>query len=108
MRAADVTGLGPAEAIRVGELPRPAAGPTDVLARVEVVVVNPVDTLVRSGAFPTPTPFPFVVGRDLVGTVAVACSTRPPPPTWPCTATAACGPPRRSTLPAPPATSAPP
>jgi NADPH:quinone reductase-like Zn-dependent oxidoreductase len=72
MRAAYVTELGPADAIRVGELAVPAIGPTDVLVRVEVVVVNPVDTLVRSGAYPTPTPFPFVVGRDLVGTVAAA------------------------------------
>jgi NADPH:quinone reductase-like Zn-dependent oxidoreductase len=72
MRAAYITELGPAEAIRVGELPVPAPGPTDVLVRVELVVVNPVDTMVRSGAYPTPTPFPFVVGRDLVGTVAAA------------------------------------
>ncbi len=72
MRAAYITELGPADAIRVGELPVPAIGPTDVLVRVEVVAVDPVDTMVRSGAYPTPTPFPFVVGRDLVGTVAVA------------------------------------
>jgi NADPH:quinone reductase-like Zn-dependent oxidoreductase len=72
MRAAYVTELGPAEAIRVGELPVPAPGPTDVLVRVEVVAVDPVDILVRSGAYATPTPFPFVVGRDLVGTVAAA------------------------------------
>jgi NADPH:quinone reductase-like Zn-dependent oxidoreductase len=72
MRAAYITELGPAEAIRAGELPVPAAGPTDVLVRVEVVVVDPVDTMVRSGAYRTPTPFPFVVGRDLVGTVAEA------------------------------------
>jgi NADPH:quinone reductase-like Zn-dependent oxidoreductase len=72
MRAAYLTELGPAGAIRVGELPVPEPGPTDVLVRVEVVAVNPVDTLVRSGAFATPTPFPFVVGRDLVGRVAVA------------------------------------
>jgi NADPH:quinone reductase-like Zn-dependent oxidoreductase len=72
MRAAYLTELGPVDAIRVGELPEPIPGPTDVLVAVEAVVVNPVDTLVRSGAFPTPTPFPFVVGRDLVGTVAAA------------------------------------
>jgi NADPH:quinone reductase-like Zn-dependent oxidoreductase len=72
MRAAYLTELGPADAIRVGELPVPTPGPTDVLVAVEAVVVNPVDTLVRSGAFPTPTPFPFVIGRDLVGTVAAA------------------------------------
>jgi NADPH:quinone reductase-like Zn-dependent oxidoreductase len=72
MRAAYITRLGPPEVIQVGELPVPVPGPTDVLVRVEVVVVDPVDTLVRSGAYPTPTPFPFVVGRDLVGTVAEA------------------------------------
>jgi NADPH:quinone reductase-like Zn-dependent oxidoreductase len=72
MRAAYLTELGPADAIQVGELPVPAPGPTDVLVAVEAVVVDPVDTLVRSGAFPTPTPFPFVIGRDLVGTVAAA------------------------------------
>jgi NADPH:quinone reductase-like Zn-dependent oxidoreductase len=70
MRAAYITQLGPPEVIRVGELPVPVPGPTDVLVRVEVVAVDPVDTLVRSGAYRTPTPFPFVVGRDLVGTVA--------------------------------------
>jgi NADPH:quinone reductase-like Zn-dependent oxidoreductase len=34
MRAAYVTELGAADAIPVGELPVPAAGPTDVLVRV--------------------------------------------------------------------------
>jgi D-arabinose 1-dehydrogenase-like Zn-dependent alcohol dehydrogenase len=77
MRAAYITELGPADAIRVGELPVPAIGPTDVLVRVEVVAVDPVDTMVRSGAYPTPTPFPFVVGRDLVGTVVVASPGAP-------------------------------
>jgi NADPH:quinone reductase-like Zn-dependent oxidoreductase len=72
MRAAYLAELGPADAIRVGELPAPTPGPTDVLVRVELVVVDPVDALVRSGAYPTPTPFPFVVGRDLVGTVVAA------------------------------------
>lgn len=70
MSAAYVTSLGPPDRIRVGELPVPAPGPTDVLVAVEVVAVNPVDTLIRSGAYPTPTPFPFIVGRDLAGTVA--------------------------------------
>jgi len=70
MSAAYVTSLGPPDRIRVGELPVPVGGPTDVLVAVEVVAVNPVDTLIRSGAYPTLTPFPFVVGRDLAGTVA--------------------------------------
>lgn len=68
-RAAYVTALGPAGNIRVGELPVPPTGPGEVLVRTEAVVVNHVDTFVRAGSYRTPTPFPFVVGRDLVGTV---------------------------------------
>ncbi|WP_129844129.1 NADPH:quinone reductase [Streptomyces sp. RFCAC02] len=72
MRAAYVDGPGPAGAIRYGELPVPAPGPGDVLVRVLAVAANPVDTFVRSGAYPTPMPAPFVIGRDLVGEVAAA------------------------------------
>ncbi|MFI2431517.1 NADPH:quinone reductase [Streptomyces sp. NPDC018693] len=72
MRAAFIEELGPPENIRYGELPAPVAGPTDVLVAVEAVSVNPVDTFVRSGVFRTPVDFPFVIGRDLVGTVVTA------------------------------------
>jgi NADPH:quinone reductase-like Zn-dependent oxidoreductase len=67
MRAAYVTAHGPAETIGVGELPVPAVGPADVLVAVQVVVVNPVDTFIRSGRYATPVPFPFIIGRDLAG-----------------------------------------
>ncbi|MFD4906531.1 NADPH:quinone reductase [Kitasatospora purpeofusca] len=70
MRAAFIPRLGPASDIRYGEVPEPVPGPTDVLVDVAAVSVNPVDTFVRSGLFRTPLPFPFVIGRDLVGTVA--------------------------------------
>lgn len=70
MDAAYIEALGPVEQIRFGPLPIPQPGPTDLLVAVEAVSVDPVDTFVRSGAFPTATPFPFVIGRDLVGTVA--------------------------------------
>jgi NADPH:quinone reductase-like Zn-dependent oxidoreductase len=69
MRAAYLTELGGPEVIRIGDLPQPEPGPTDVLVRVEAVAVNPVDTFIRSGAYRTPIPMPFVVGRDMVGTV---------------------------------------
>jgi NADPH:quinone reductase-like Zn-dependent oxidoreductase len=72
MRAAWIDAVGPAESIRTGELPVPAPGPTDVQVRVAAVAVDHVDTFVRSGAYRTPTPFPFVLGRDLAGTVAAA------------------------------------
>ncbi|MFD3869504.1 NADPH:quinone reductase [Streptomyces sp. NPDC058623] len=70
MQAAYVEHLGAPQAIRFGELPPPVLGHTDVLVDVTATTVNPVDTFVRSGAFPTPVTFPFVIGRDLVGTVA--------------------------------------
>jgi NADPH:quinone reductase-like Zn-dependent oxidoreductase len=69
MNAAYITELGSAEVIRYGELPVPSPGPADVLVRVHATTVNPVDTFVRSGAYATATPFPFVIGRDLAGTV---------------------------------------
>jgi len=68
--AAFITATGLAENIRLGELPMPSLGPTDVLVRAEVVAVNNVDTFVRSGAYQTALPMPFIVGRDVVGVVA--------------------------------------
>ncbi|MFG1604785.1 NADPH:quinone reductase [Actinoplanes sp. NPDC049265] len=72
MPAAYVEELGPPGLIRYGDLPVPRPGPTDVLVRVELTVVNRVDTFVRSGVFGTPVTFPFVIGRDCVGTVIEA------------------------------------
>lgn len=72
MRAAYITQLGSPDVIRHGELPPPVSGPHDVLVDIEVSAVNHVDTFVRSGAWRTPVAFPFVIGRDLVGTVAAA------------------------------------
>lgn len=86
MNAAYITELGSADTIRHGQLPVPSPGPTDVLVRVQASTVNPVDAFVRSGAYATPTPFPFVIGRDLVGTVAAvgagAAGFAPGQPVW--------------------------
>ncbi len=70
MRAAYITELGPADTIVVGDRPDPRPADGEVLVAVDTVSVNPVDTYVRSGRYRTPIPLPFVVGRDLVGTVA--------------------------------------
>ena len=72
MRAAFFRQPGPADVIEVGELRIPEVGQTDVLVAVEMAVIDPVDTLIRAGHWPTLMPLPFVTGRDLVGTVAVA------------------------------------
>ncbi|MBB4685841.1 zinc-binding dehydrogenase [Amycolatopsis jiangsuensis] len=70
MRAAFVPRPGPAETIRVGELPDPVRGEGEVLVDVSVSAVDPVDTFVRSGLFEVPGPWPLVLGRDFAGRVA--------------------------------------
>ncbi|MBV6755887.1 NADPH:quinone reductase [Rhodococcus opacus] len=70
MRAAFIHRHDGPDSIEVGALPVPALGPADVLVKTAALAVNHVDTFVRSGAYRTNTPFPFIVGRDLVGTVA--------------------------------------
>ncbi|MFI1940721.1 NADPH:quinone reductase [Streptomyces purpureus] len=70
MRAAYIEELGSPDVIQYGEVADPRPGPTDVLVDVLAATANPVDTFVRSGLFRTPTPFPFVISRDLVGRVA--------------------------------------
>jgi NADPH2:quinone reductase len=67
--AAFIEQPGPASAIRFGELPLPALQAHDVRVRVVAVAVDHVDTYVRSGAYPVEMPLPFVIGRDMVGTV---------------------------------------
>lgn len=69
MNAAFVRQLGGVDEIEVGRLPVPTCGADDVLIRVEALAVNHVDTFVRSGAYRTDLPMPFILGRDLVGQV---------------------------------------
>lgn len=69
MQAAFIEATGSADDIQVGTLPVPRPYEREVLVRMEASEVNHVDLFVRSGAFPTPMPFPFVIGRDLVGAV---------------------------------------
>lgn len=72
MYAAYIERLGPPEVIQYGTLEAPRPGATDVLVDVAATTVNPVDTFLRSGIYRTTVPFPFVIGRDLVGTVVWA------------------------------------
>jgi NADPH:quinone reductase len=69
MKAAYITQTGPPENITVGELPTPSPPGNQVLVRVHAAALNPVDTYIRAGSIPMPTPFPFVVGCDLAGVV---------------------------------------
>ncbi len=69
MKAAYIEQTGPPENIKVGELPRPAPGPGQVLVRVRAVALNPIDLYIRSGMVAFPLAFPYVIACDLAGTV---------------------------------------
>ena len=72
MKAAFINQTGPPEVIQYGELPTPKVGRRQCLIKVGAVDVNPIDTYVRSGAIPMKMPFPYIMGRDLAGTVVEA------------------------------------
>jgi NADPH2:quinone reductase len=69
MKAAYITRTGPPEVIVYGELPEPALKPGQCLVRVNAVDVNPIDVYWRAGMVPAKMDFPFILGRDLAGTV---------------------------------------
>jgi NADPH2:quinone reductase len=69
MKAAYITQPGPPESIIIGDLPTPEPTGQQVLVRVRAAALNPVDTYIRAGTIPMPTPFPFIVGCDVAGVV---------------------------------------
>jgi NADPH:quinone reductase len=69
LNAAYIDHPGTPEQIHYGYLPMPIIGKRDILVKTIAVTVNGVDTYVRSGRFETPLPFPFIIGRDMTGTV---------------------------------------
>jgi NADPH:quinone reductase-like Zn-dependent oxidoreductase len=68
MRAVVVRSYGGPEVLAVEEVERPRPLPTEVVVRVRAVGLNPVETLIRAGAFPLVTP-PFTPGWDIAGVV---------------------------------------
>ena len=69
MQAAYIRETGPPEVIHYGELPDPQPQAGQVLVRMGVVSVNPVDTYIRNGANYWPLPQPYIIGSDIAGTV---------------------------------------
>ena len=62
--------FGGPEVLELREVPRPAAGPGQVLVRVKASSVNPVDTKIRSGMLATIAPeAPSILGCDMSGIV---------------------------------------
>jgi NADPH2:quinone reductase len=69
MKAAFINKTGTPDVIEYGELPTPKVSRKQCLIKVAAVDVNPIDLYVRSGAIPGAQPFPWILGRDLAGTV---------------------------------------
>ncbi len=68
MRAVVMQSYGGPEVLKLDEVAHPAPRLTEVLVRVRAAGTNPVDTYVRSGAFPLLTP-PAILGWDISGVV---------------------------------------
>jgi NADPH:quinone reductase-like Zn-dependent oxidoreductase len=69
VRAISQQTFGGPEVLHLAEVERPEPLPTEVLVRVRAVGVNPVDTSIRSGAWPLLGSPPFVLGWDISGIV---------------------------------------
>jgi NADPH2:quinone reductase len=69
MKAAYINQTGPPEVIQYGDLPTPRPSSSQCLIKVGAVDVNPIDTYIRSGMIPGQLKFPYIIGRDLAGTI---------------------------------------
>ncbi len=57
------------EQLRLGEVPDPHPGPTEVLLKVRYAALNPADAFLAQGLYPTKPTLPHILGRDGVGDV---------------------------------------
>src|SRR5581483_9262134 len=69
MRAITQERFGGPDVLQLIESPRPRPIPTEVLVRVHAIGLNPIETLIRSGAFPLLGQPPFILGWDISGVV---------------------------------------
>jgi len=69
MKAAYINQTGGPEVIQYGDLPDPKPKRTQCLIKIAAVDVNPIDVYIRSGMVPAQLQFPWILGRDLAGTV---------------------------------------
>jgi NADPH:quinone reductase-like Zn-dependent oxidoreductase len=69
MRAVSQRAWGGPDVLEVAEVPRPDAGPGEVLVRVTAAGVNPADWKIRSGAVRRFGEPPFTLGLDVAGVV---------------------------------------
>lgn len=69
MRAQVIRSFGGPEVVESAELPKPDAGPGQVLVRIVASSVNPVDTKIRRKGGAYSGPLPMVLGADATGVI---------------------------------------
>jgi len=69
MKAIRAHSFGGPEVLRLDDVPDPAPGPGQILARVHAIGVNPYDTYMLSGNYATMPPLPYSPGADAAGVV---------------------------------------
>jgi NADPH2:quinone reductase len=69
MKAIVVREFGPAEVMKLEDVPHPAPGPGQVVVQVKAVGINPVDTYIRSGTYVRKPNLPYTPGTDVGGVV---------------------------------------
>ena len=62
------------EKLRLGEVPDPHPGPSDVLMKVRYAALNPADAFLAQGLYPAKPTLPHILGRDGVGEVELVGS----------------------------------
>lgn len=69
MKAAYINQTGSPDVIIYGEQPDPQPRASECLVKVSAVDVNPIDVYIRAGLIPAKLNFPYIIGRDLAGTI---------------------------------------
>uniref|UniRef100_A0A1S4KWP0 Quinone oxidoreductase, putative n=1 Tax=Ixodes scapularis TaxID=6945 RepID=A0A1S4KWP0_IXOSC len=69
MRAIQVNKFGGPQVLQECHVPIPKVTPGKVLVRVKAAGVNPIDTLIREGTYPTSFQLPYTPGKDGAGLV---------------------------------------
>lgn len=69
MKAIRVHAFGAPEVMQLEEVPDPTPGPGEIVVRIYAAGVNPVDTYIRSGAYPSKPGLPYTPGMDGAGVV---------------------------------------
>jgi NADPH:quinone reductase-like Zn-dependent oxidoreductase len=69
MKALYYEDLNGVQGIKMGELPVPGLGPTDVRVRIKAFSLNHIDVWLMTGRYPQQVPLPHVFGSDAAGVV---------------------------------------